>query len=95
MNTPTPFNAEERAHWASTLTPRQQAWAPRADGTHLLSMWERRCVASGAWTHQRAGERRPDFSYVELSGGTHDIVDEQPEAVGRSILEFVLAQELW
>jgi pimeloyl-ACP methyl ester carboxylesterase len=28
---------------------------------------------------QLAHRLRPDFEYVELEGGTHDIVDEQPE----------------
>jgi len=149
LNTPTPFNAEERGQWANTLTPRQKAWGPKADGSHLLAMWERRCAASGAWTNlpamhreviqmlragdtlwyghaasfvydqfarlalirvpsliltntgdltfliaQRAKERRPDFAYVELAGGTHDIIDEQPEAMSRSIVAFVLSQHL-
>jgi pimeloyl-ACP methyl ester carboxylesterase len=43
---------------------------------------------------QRAKERRPDFAYVELAGGTHDIVDEQPDAVSRSIVAFVLSQHM-
>lgn len=36
---------------------------------------------------------RPDFEYVELPGGTHDIVDEQPEDWARSVARFVLAAE--
>jgi hypothetical protein len=31
---------------------------------------------------QRTRELRPDFSYAELSGGTIDIIDEQPEQCG-------------
>jgi pimeloyl-ACP methyl ester carboxylesterase len=40
---------------------------------------------------RRARELRPDFSYVELAGGTHDIVDEQPEAFSAAVADFVLA----
>jgi pimeloyl-ACP methyl ester carboxylesterase len=43
------------------------------------------------YTAQRARELRPDFAYAELAGGTHDIVDEQPEAWCRVVAEFVLA----
>jgi pimeloyl-ACP methyl ester carboxylesterase len=148
LNTPTPFDAKERAEWASVLTPRQKAWKPVADGSHLLALWNRRCAASGAWSNleamhrevvqmlragdtlwyghaasfvydqlarlelvrvptliltnsgdltfklaKRAAERRPDFSYVELAGGTHDIVDEQPEAYALAVAEFVSMQK--
>ena len=147
LNTPTPFDAEEREEWARVLTPRQQAWHPQADGSHLLALWQRRCAASGPWSHlaamhrevvqmlragdtlwyghaasfrydqlgrlalidipaliltntgdltfrfaQRAAQRRPDFSYVELSGGTHDITDEQPQAFSAAVAEFIEAQ---
>lgn len=40
---------------------------------------------------QRARHQRPDFSYVELMGGTHDIVDEQPEAWAKAVIDFVFA----
>jgi pimeloyl-ACP methyl ester carboxylesterase len=43
---------------------------------------------------QRAAQRRPDFDYVELVGGTHDIVDEQPEAFSHAVIRFVSSQEL-
>jgi pimeloyl-ACP methyl ester carboxylesterase len=147
LNTPTPFNAEEREEWARVLTPRQQAWHPQPDGSHLLALWQRRCAASGAWSNlaamhreviqmlragetlwyghaasfrydqlgrltlidiptliltntgdltfrfaQRAAQRRPDFSYVELTGGTHDIVDEQPQAFSAAVAAFIGAQ---
>jgi len=36
----------------------------------------------------RAKEIRPDFLFKELSGGTHDIVDEQPEAWTEIVTEF-------
>jgi pimeloyl-ACP methyl ester carboxylesterase len=36
----------------------------------------------------RAKEIRPDFLFKELSGGTHDIVDEQPEAWAEIVTEF-------
>ena len=36
----------------------------------------------------RAKEIRPDFLFKELSGGTHDIVDEQPEAWADIVTEF-------
>jgi pimeloyl-ACP methyl ester carboxylesterase len=39
---------------------------------------------------QRARELRPDFAYLELEGGTHDIVDEQPEAWCEAVAGFVL-----
>lgn len=57
LNTPTPFNAEERRQWLDTLIPRQKAWAPRADGTHLLDMWERRLRATPGWTDLAAMHR--------------------------------------
>jgi pimeloyl-ACP methyl ester carboxylesterase len=144
LNTPTPFTAEERLQWSSVLTPRQKAWHPKPDGSHLVEMWNRRCTASGPWTElaamhreviqmlragdtlwyghaasfeydqlarlasivvptliltntgdltfklaQRAAARRPDFGYLELTGGTHDIVDEQPENFAAAVVEFI------
>ncbi len=38
---------------------------------------------------QHARETRPDMAYVEIEGGTHDIVDEQPEAWVAAVLDFV------
>jgi pimeloyl-ACP methyl ester carboxylesterase len=38
---------------------------------------------------QRARGLRPDMAYVELAGGTHDIVDEQPEAWAAAVARFV------
>jgi pimeloyl-ACP methyl ester carboxylesterase len=38
---------------------------------------------------QRAREARPDLAYMELDGGTHDIVDEQPDAWVAAVLDFV------
>jgi hypothetical protein len=32
---------------------------------------------------------RPDFAYAELPGGTHDIVDEQPQAWAAGVLWFL------
>jgi pimeloyl-ACP methyl ester carboxylesterase len=37
----------------------------------------------------RAAERRPDFAYRELAGGTHDIVDEQPDAFASAVAWFL------
>ncbi len=37
----------------------------------------------------RASALRPDFEYVELSGGTHDIVDEQPDAWCELVADFI------
>lgn len=34
---------------------------------------------------------RPDFAYAELTGGTHDIVDEQPDAWCAAVVEFLRA----
>lgn len=145
LNTPTPFNERERAEWSAFLTPRQKAWAPKVDGSHLQAMWDRRCMASGPnWSNlaamhrevvqmlragdtlwyghaasfaydqlgrlaaiavptliltntgdltykfaRRAAERRPDFAYRELEGGTHDIIDEQPEAFAAAVAAFL------
>jgi pimeloyl-ACP methyl ester carboxylesterase len=145
LNTPTPFTAAERQEWSARLTPRQKAWRPLPDGSHLAALWQRRCAASGNWTNiaamhrevvqmlragdilwyghsasfeydqlarlalialptmiltntgdltfglaKRAAELRPDFAYVELDGGTHDIVDEQPQAFADAVAEFIL-----
>ncbi|MFM7626137.1 MAG: alpha/beta fold hydrolase [Gammaproteobacteria bacterium] len=39
---------------------------------------------------RRAHALRPqDFAYAELEGGTHDIIDEQPEAWTRAVTEFL------
>lgn len=38
---------------------------------------------------RRAHALRPDFAYAELDGGTHDIVDEQPEAWAAALLRFL------
>lgn len=38
---------------------------------------------------RRAHKLRPEFSYVELEGGSHDIVDEQPEAWCAAVVEFL------
>ncbi len=37
----------------------------------------------------RARDMRPDMSFVELDGGTHDIVDEQPEAWSEAVIAFI------
>jgi len=145
LNTPTPFDPQERAEWSAFLTPRQKAWGPKSDGSHLQAMWDRRCAASGSgWSNlpamhrevvqmlragetlwyghaasfvydqlgrlasiavptliltntgdltykfaRRAAERRPDFAYRELEGGTHDIIDEQPQAFTAAVAEFL------
>ena len=38
---------------------------------------------------QRARELRPDFAYLELEGGTHDIVDEQPDDWTQAVADFL------
>lgn len=38
---------------------------------------------------KKAHELRPEFEYVALEGGTHDIVDEQPEAWSNVVAEYV------
>jgi pimeloyl-ACP methyl ester carboxylesterase len=38
---------------------------------------------------QRARTARPDMAYVELVGGTHDIVDEQPQAWAAAVATFL------
>jgi pimeloyl-ACP methyl ester carboxylesterase len=43
---------------------------------------------------KRARDLRPEFfHYAELAGGTHDIIDEQPEAWSRQVVEFLRAHE--
>lgn len=37
----------------------------------------------------RARDMRPDMAFVELVGGTHDIVDEQPEAWVKAVAGFI------
>lgn len=39
----------------------------------------------------RARALRPDFAFVALEGGTHDIVDEQPEAWAGAVTGFLAA----
>ncbi|MEZ5565054.1 MAG: alpha/beta fold hydrolase [Gammaproteobacteria bacterium] len=36
----------------------------------------------------RARDRRPDFGFVALEGGTHDIVDEQPAAWAAAVVTY-------
>jgi pimeloyl-ACP methyl ester carboxylesterase len=38
---------------------------------------------------KRAAKLRPDFFYRELPGGTHDIVDQQPEAWCDAVVEYL------
>lgn len=38
---------------------------------------------------QRAHALRPDFAYHALSGGTHDIVDQQPEAWAEAVVAYL------
>jgi hypothetical protein len=38
---------------------------------------------------QRAKELRPDFDYVELEGGTHDYVDENPIAWADAVANYL------
>jgi pimeloyl-ACP methyl ester carboxylesterase len=38
---------------------------------------------------QRTREMRPDFAYAELSGGTIDIIDEQPEQWSAAVAEYL------
>lgn len=39
---------------------------------------------------RRAAALRPDFAFVALDGGTHDIVDEQPAAWARAVSDFLV-----
>ena len=39
----------------------------------------------------RARDLRPEMAFVELEGGTHDIVDEQPEAWSKAVADFIKA----
>lgn len=39
----------------------------------------------------RARDLRPDFDFVALEGGTHDIVDEQPRAWVQAVADYCLA----
>lgn len=38
---------------------------------------------------QRAAALRPDFAFAALKGGTHDIVDEQPQAWAEAVARFL------
>lgn len=40
---------------------------------------------------KRVHKMRPDMAYVELIGGTHDIVDEQPQAWAEAVAAFIKA----
>ena len=37
----------------------------------------------------RARELRPDFAFVALTGGTHDIVDEEPGVWAAAVSDFL------
>jgi pimeloyl-ACP methyl ester carboxylesterase len=37
----------------------------------------------------RAAARRPDWRFVALAGGTHDIIDEQPDAWTAAVIDFL------
>jgi len=39
---------------------------------------------------QKARRMRPDFAYAELPGGTHDIVDEQPQGWASQVSAFII-----
>ena len=39
---------------------------------------------------KRAAAIRPDLAYLELTGGTHDIVDEQPDEIADAVAGFIL-----
>jgi len=41
---------------------------------------------------ERAREMRPDFDYVEIEGGTFDIIDEQPEAWANVVVNWLKAK---
>ncbi len=148
LNGPPLFTAEERSAYLRAIAAAPRP-GPRADGSHLLAVWERRQHFTPGWTSVPAmhrgvvmmleaqlsgdGERpgysaafahdigvplraiaqpgliltntgddlytmacrtrelRPDFAFIALDGGTHDIVDEQPEAWARVVTDFVLA----
>jgi pimeloyl-ACP methyl ester carboxylesterase len=40
---------------------------------------------------QRAAVLRPDWAFAALQGGTHDILDEQPQAWAAAVATFILA----
>jgi pimeloyl-ACP methyl ester carboxylesterase len=150
LNGPPLFTPEERAAYLQAIAaaPRPE---PRADGSHLLAVWQRRQHFTPGWTSvaamhrgvvmmlsaalgataQGAGERpgytaafahdigvplraitqpgliltntgddlygtscrardvRPDFAFVALPGGTHDIVDEQPAEWAAAVSAFL------
>ena len=140
------LTAEEQAKWNEALHKHPEP-NPKADGSHLIDIWNRRLHFTPGWTNLRAmhlgvvqmliaGENakyghaaafsqdlgeplrkmtqptlvftntgddihevcqrvitlRPDFDYAELQGGTHDIVDEQPEEWTRIVADFVLKE---
>lgn len=58
----------------------------RAPTMVLTNSGEDLYAASG-----RAASRRPDWRFVALAGGTHDIVDEQPDAWAAAVIDFLAA----
>jgi len=138
------LTSEEQAQWKEAVA-RSEEPEVKADGSHLMDLWNRRLRFTPGWTNlramhwgvvqmliagetaryghaaafahdlseplrkmtqptlvltntgddiheqcQRVNTLRPDFEYAELQGGTHDIVDEQPEAWTRIVAGFVL-----
>lgn len=146
LNGPPLFTPEERAAYLQAIAAAPRP-GPRADGTHLLAVWQRRQHFTPGWTsvsamHRgavmmlqaqlqgdgerpgysaafahdigaplraitqpgliltntgddlytmacRARELRPDFAFLALPGGTHDIVDEQPGAWAAAVTGFL------
>ena len=153
LNGPPLFTAEERAGYLEAISAAPRP-GPRADGSHLVAVWERRKQFTPGWTNVdamhrgvvmmlsaqigadgsggdgarelagytaafahdigaplraitqpgliltntgddlygtscRARDLRPDFAFVALTGGTHDIVDEQPGEWASAVSGFL------
>ncbi|MBL8201977.1 MAG: alpha/beta hydrolase [Chromatiales bacterium] len=146
LNGPPLFTPDERAAYLEAIAAAPRP-GPRADGSHLLAVWERRKHFTPGWTslgamHRgvvmmlmaqmqgdgerpgysaafahdvgvplraitqpgliltntgddlylmacRAGDLRPDFAFLALPGGTHDIVDEQPGEWAAAVRTFL------
>ena len=60
---------------------------PRHDETSLSkAMLDDRALFMSTW---RAHALRADFAFAALQGGTHDIIDEQPEAWAAAVTAFL------
>lgn len=81
------------AAWPNAWYPHDAVMA--YDHGAAMDRLEQRCMVlsnTGDSIHEiatRMCERRPDFDYVEMVGGTFDIIDEQPEAWVAAVADWL------